>query len=248
MNFVNNFVAGLKSYVKAHTIAWRNPLIILITILTAFFFMAFHYLLFSSLHLLTQTGKSLGILNYIFIPFAQLFENTLQFFIVAAIAYYITNEPRATLNQSFTQAGNFIPSYMFFALIQYIFSRALFVGSPQLSLIVLLIDSLIRIFLLYYVTQFTVLNHQNPLLAIASSSKLVLKTILPIAISLAAAYGLVKLIHYLITLFFTQGSLGASPVKSKVVLFLDYFFASYLKIVTLGIFATLIYKKETKTN
>lgn len=242
-------IDDIKTYLRAHLLAWQYPVILGIIFATALFFMGFHYLLFSSINLLAQTGKTLGFFDYLVLPLAHIFENTLQFFIVAAVAYYVANRPIASITQSFKIASDRLPALVFFGIIQYLFSRTLFAGMPQLSLIVLLIDSIIRIFLLFYATQFVLFKVNNGIFAMVESSKLVLKTIVAVLISLAAAYVLVTLIHYFITFFQIKFITDTTKtITSKLPLFIDYFVASYLKVVTLGIFATLLYRQQKNIN
>ncbi|MFZ5953924.1 MAG: hypothetical protein ACOYT8_02355 [Candidatus Dependentiae bacterium] len=243
-------IDDIKTYLKAHLLAWQHPVILGIVFATALFFMGFHYLLFSSINLLAQTGKTLGFFDYLMLPLAHIFENTLQFFIVAAVAYYVPNRPSAGISQSFKVASDKFPALALFGIIQYLFSRTLFAGIPQLSFIILLIDSIIRVFLLFYATQFVLFKANNAIFAMVESSKLVLKTIVAVLISLAAAYVLVTLIHYFITFFQIKfiTDTTTTAITSKLPLFLDYFVASYLKLVTLGIFATLLYRQQKNIN
>lgn len=237
----------VKTYVKSHTTALRNPALLGVTLFMGLFFMGFHYLLFSSINLLAQAGKTLGLLDYLVVPLAHLFENSFQFYIVGAIAYYIAHNQAVSLSRSFSISSDALPSWIMFGVVQYVFSRTLFANMPQLALVVVVIDSIIRLLLLYYAAQFTMFKTTNSFLAMAESSKLVLKTIPGVLLSLLAAYGLVSAIHRIITIvqnhFIVSAQEGKLPV-AQTLLFLDYWIASYLKIITLGIFATYIYDRH----
>lgn len=239
----------VKTYIKSHITMLTNPSLLAITLITGLFFMGFHYLLFSSVNLLAQAGKTLGILDYFLVPLAHLFENSIQFFIVGAIAYYSAHNQTVSVTKSFKVSSDTIPTWIMFGLVQYVFSRTLFTGMPQLSLIVVLIDAVIRLLLLYYATQYALFKTNNSFLAMAESSKLVIKTIPGVLLSLLGAYGLVTIIH-LIT--FIQAHYLVQAPESKLplaqaLLFLDYWIAYYLKIVTLGIFATYIYRRHNNS-
>lgn len=245
-----SFIDYVKTYIKSHVTMLTNPSLLAITLATGLFFMGFHYLLFSSVNLLAQAGKTLGILDYLLVPLAHLFENSIQFFIVGAIAYYIAHNQAASLTKSFKVSSDAISTWIMFGLVQYVFSRTLFAHMPQLSLIVVPIDAVIRLLLLYYATQYALFKTNNSFLSMAESSKLVLKTIPGVLLSLIGPYGLVALIHQLIT--FAQLHYLAQAPESKLplaqaLLFLDYWIASYLKIITLGIFATYIYRRHNNT-
>lgn len=243
----NTFVHDLKTYLHAHALAWRNPAIILTTLIAAALFYLFNYSFYTSMTLLATHGKSLGPLDYVIVPLARIFENTLQFLIVGAIAYYIAQKNAVTLGQSFKVASSHIISFVGFAIIQFLFSRTLVAQFPQWSLIITLIDTLLRVFLLFYAVQFCVLAHQPAVLSMTNSSKLVLKTIGAVIISLIASFAIGTISNYALTT--AQKTFGIAEQSywlsaTTALTLVDQALFMYLKVVTLGIFATLLYNQN----
>ncbi|BDC34126.1 hypothetical protein Noda2021_00840 [Candidatus Dependentiae bacterium Noda2021] len=243
----NSLVQDVKTYFHAHVLAWRNPAIILVTLLAAAFFYFFNYSFYTSMSLLASHGRTLGPLDYFIVPLVRIFENTLQFLIVGAIAYYIAQKNAVTLSQSFKVASSHIISFVGFAIIQFLFSRTLVAQFPQWSLVITLIDTLIRVFLLFYAVQFCVLASQNAVTSMTNSSKLVLKTIGAVIISLIASFILGNVSNHALTS--VQRAFGPAEQAywlsaSTALTLLDQALFMYLKVVTLGIYATLLYGQK----